>query len=192
MNRQSLLIIAIIAGGSILSGLAYGVTNGSIVVGNITVTSTCSGCATVEGTYSSWAVSLNSTIAGSNGNPVMALQTGTDGSVIVSNTNDRVAIVKLDGTVVTVTTTPSNADNNGQQSSAQSLSGTYKAILTSAGVTVYKNNTLLTTIGIKAANFQGSTLGTVSVSISPDGKYISLAGEDTGAALDRVVILTGS
>jgi len=187
-----LLIIAIIAGGSVLSGLAYGVSNGTIVVGDLTVTGTCSGCGVVEGGYTTWAVSLNSTIAGTNGNPVMALQTSTDGSVIVSNTNDKVAIVKLDGTVVTVTTTPSNFDNTGQQSSAQSLSGTYKAILTSAGVTVYKSNTLLTTIGIKAANFQGSTLGTVSVSISPDGKYISLAGEDTGAALDRVVILTGS
>ena len=38
MNRQTLAIIAIIATGSILSGLAYGVTNGSIIVGDLTIT----------------------------------------------------------------------------------------------------------------------------------------------------------
>ena len=44
MNRQNLLILIIIIGGSTLGGLAYGVTNGSIIVGDLTVTNSCSGC----------------------------------------------------------------------------------------------------------------------------------------------------
>ena len=188
MNRQSLLIIAIIGIGSIISGLAYGVSNGSIIVDTLTVNGQQIG----EGTWTTWATTLNSTIAGTNGNSIMGLQTSTDGSVIASNSNDRVALVKLDGTVVIVNVAPSAFVDSGQVSSAQTIDGLYKVLLTSSGLNVYKNSALLTTIGIKKSDFFGGDLSTVSVSISSNGKFISIAGEDTGGALDRVVILTGS
>jgi len=191
LNRQSLFIIAIIAGGSVLSGLAYGVTNGSIVVGTLTVTGSCSGCIG-SGSFTTYAKSLNSTIAGSSGDSVVGLQTALDGSVIVSNSADKVSIVKLDGTVVIVNSAPSGFVNSGEVSSAQSTDGVYKILLTSSGINVYKSSTLLTTIGIKKSDFFGSDLSTVSVGISADGKYITLAGKDTAGALNRVVILTGS
>lgn len=188
MNKQSLLIIAIIGVGSVLSGLAYGVSNGSIIVDTLTVNGQQIG----EGTWTTWAKSLNSTVAGSSGDSVIALQTGVDGSTLISNSGDKVSVVKLDGTVVIVNSAPSGFVNSGEQSSAQSMTGEYKTLLTSTGINVYKNNSLLTTIGIKKSDFFGGDLSTVSVSISSNGKYISIAGKDTGGALNRVVVLAGS
>lgn len=189
MKRQSIAIISIIAVGS-LFGFAY--STGTVITNTGIITPSCTGCLTNSVSYSTWSTALNTTIAGTNGNPVIGLQTGTDGSAIVSNSNDRVAIVKLDGTVVIAHVAPSGFVNTGQISSAQSIDGTYKILLMSNSINVYKNNSLLTTFGIDVTQFSGGDLRTVSVSISPDGKYIAVSGEDTGGALNRVVILTGS
>lgn len=43
MNQKLIIILILIAGG-ISSSLAYGVTNGTIIVGDITITGTCHGC----------------------------------------------------------------------------------------------------------------------------------------------------
>lgn len=195
MQKTNLIILSILIVGGMFIGLSYAattITDTSITTTNLTVTGTCSGCGNIEGTFTTWSKSLNQTIAGSSGDPVILLLTSADGSVIVQNSNDKVSLIKLDGTVVIVNTAPSSTSNTGETPLAQSISGQYKALLTSSGVNVYKNNSLLTTIGIKTSDFFGANLGTVSVSISPDAKYISIAGKDTGGALNRIIVLTGS
>lgn len=69
MNRQTLAIIAVISTGSIISGLAYGVTNGSIITGDLTVTGTCTGC-------SSGPV-INYTGDGSQNHHIISFSSGT-------------------------------------------------------------------------------------------------------------------
>jgi len=121
------------------------------------------------------------------------LITAVDGSVITSDTSGESAIVKLDGTIVTVKPIATVFDS-AQVHATQSADGKYKVILSAASsaVFVYKNNTLLQTIGINLSQFDGGNFNKASVSISADGKYITVSGGDTGGALQRLVIFQGS
>ena len=95
MNRQTLAIIAIIATGSIISGLAYGVTNGSIIVGDLTITGTCTGCGT-EGSFTTYSLLLNQTVASAGPAAGAIVQVGNDGSVIASDIGTKIVLIKLE------------------------------------------------------------------------------------------------
>ncbi len=188
MNRQSLLIIAIIAGGSILSGLAYGVSNGTIVVGDITVTGTCTGCGG-EGTFTTWSTLTNSsTVTTDILSGGVDCKIDTNGNVLYADSDNTSLLFGFNGSKIIEAHTGTTGGINNIV--AQSSTGKYQIIVydTSHTLKIYKNNVLYKTIGYTSSNF--SALDPVTC-ISSDGKYIGLLGQASNNHA-RVVILQGS
>lgn len=194
MKKQTIMIIILLSVGT-LFGVGYSastiISDSGITTSNLTVTGTCTGCGG-SGTFTTYSTILNTTITGTSGSSNVGLFTSNDGSILAQDSTSKISLTLLNGTVVSVTNDPSGSTNIGQQAIAQSSDGKYKTILKSDSILVYKNNVLLQTIGIKKSDFVFSDLTTVSVSISPDAHYISIAGRDTGGAIDRIVIFQGS
>ena len=194
MRKQSIIILSLIAVGT-LFGAVYGagtiISDTGITTPALTVSGACTGCDN-EPSFTSWSTVLNQTVAGTSNRANSNIFTSTNGTVFFLDQNADTAIVKLDGTVVTVTHTPANFINQGSTTAAQSSSGKYKIIETTGAIVVYKNNVLTQTLGIDVSQFQGGFLGNEGISISADGKYISLQGKDSGGVLDRVIIFGGS
>lgn len=189
MNRQSLLIIAIIAGGSVLSGLAYGVTNGTIVVGDLTITGTCSGCGT-ENDYTSY-----NTVFYNNTNSVDAafiddFHISNTGAATIA-TASHSYVISSSGTVIGKGT---NYNFGTPLQSGQSVTGIYKAYIIANGtgsIMVVKNDSVLQQIHPNVSQF-GINLSGEALSVSPNGKYIGLVGPDSGGTTTRLVIFQGS
>lgn len=194
MNRQSLLIIAIIAGGSILSGLAYGVTNGTIVVGDLTITGTCSGCGVVEGIYSHYnTIDLNTTLSlGFVNSQTTDVHISNDGNIIYSGNVLNVSMLH-NGTWTLANFSYGNISDKQQ---GQSLTGKYQIILddtTNLNVDVLKDGLYLQALGINLSQFTTpSTNGAIGIAISPDGKYIAVVGEDSAGFDQRILIFRGT
>uniref|UniRef100_A0AAT9JH15 ORF17 n=1 Tax=Nitrosopumilaceae spindle-shaped virus TaxID=3065433 RepID=A0AAT9JH15_9VIRU len=192
MNQRSLIAIIILAGiGSIGSVLAY---SGTISAGqgnfnNVLVTGTCTGCGAGEGSFTHYnTIALNTTVTGFRDTLIGELHVGNDGAIISHGDNNN-KIVYINGTQVfeeSSHTTPGSS-----QETDQSQTGEYKIVLdTNAGtVEVYKNNSFIQGLGLNTAQFTGFKIG---IAISPDGKYIAVLGEDSGGAVDRLVVFQGS
>lgn len=193
MKKQTISIIALLVVGT-LFGVGYSastvISDSGITTTNLTITGTCTGCG--SGSFINWTTSLNETIAGTGGHPNAGLFVSIDGSVSSTDTTSKTALILINGTVKTVTAGVPNMLNVGQLPYAQSIDGKYKVFLTASGVDVYKNNVLIKTLGIDKTQFTAGVLGDESVGISSDGKYIAVSGEDSGAAIERVLIFGGS
>ena len=190
MNRQNLLILAIIGTGSILSGLAYGVTNGQIIVGDLTITGTCTGCG--EPSFTTYATILNSTITPTHGNTIERLLVSNDGSILGYDQSRNSTIITKTGSFIAFA--QDAGTNTGPYYNGQSQGGEYKIIVNDSTNTlfIYKNNILLQTKTITAANFFGGTLGTCAIGISGNGKYIAVYGDNSANDYNRLVILEGT
>lgn len=193
MNQRSLIAIIVLAGiGSIGSVLAY---SGTISAGqgnfnNVLITGACTGCGG-SGSFTSYTLQLNETVAGTNQRTSQSILVSTDGSILGSDSQND-AIVFLNGTVKAVytndgsTATPTSTD--------QSIDGVYKVIIDNSGnsIVVYKNNVLIQTITINPSAFStGFNLSKESIGISSDGKYIAIYGPDISAE-NRLTVFKGS
>lgn len=190
MKRESIAIFAIIAAGSFL-GLAYGVTNGSILTGDLTVTGTCTGCGGGEGSFTSYATALNSTIVGTGDNRASNLMVSTNGTVFVLDVAHAVYLIKIDGSATTIATGLDSKDTiYGYQNIAQSQTGKYKAVLDDPNsvIKVYKNDNLLQNIGYNATQFGAIPGDTPAIGISSDGKYIAMY-KANASATDMILLI---
>lgn len=188
-SRKLFIIFTIIVSGSILSGLAYGVSNGSIIVGDLTVTGSCIGCGG-EHEFTSWSTILNGTISGTSGKQTMDISVSNDGSVLDLDQGSKISLVLVNGTVIFVTSTPNY--NLAIPVFSQSSTGEYKIVETNTGIDVYKNNVHIQTLGLTLSQFKFGSLGNEGIAISPDGKYISIVGIDSSGTIDRIVTFEGS
>lgn len=196
MNRQHLLILAIIGTGSILSGLAYGVTNGSIIVGDLTVTGTCTGCGG-SGDFTTYSTLLNQTVTGTTGFAGTSLELADDGSLVAMDLNSKLISVKSDGTIVLAHSFASTSTTDVTRSIVQTPDGKYFAILnsTSKSIDIYKNHILLQKIGVDMTQFVGGISlenSDFAFNISPNGKYIGLLANDVSNAIDRMIVFRGA
>lgn len=179
MNRQSLLIIAIIASGSILSGLAYGVTNGSIIVGDLTVTGNCTGCGGSL-IFSSWGtVVLDGTVS-DGGNVVQNSEIDNNGNFVfmTGGVAPTSWFERINGTNTSYSAASFQAFD-GVKIFSQSSDGKYQAIYDDSThkIHITNNGTSLYDITLDfATKYNAGNAG--SVSISPNGKYVGFAYDD--------------
>jgi hypothetical protein len=197
MKRQTLLIISIIATGS-LFGAVYAsgtiITDTGITTGNLTVTGTCTGCGAGEGSYSNYnTIQLNTTI----GTAFIATQytsmsISNNGNVVFGSNGNNTAVT-IGGTII--------QSGSGYASApgvdiAQSITGEYQLIVVDDvhyDLKVIKNGIFLQDIGIDLSQFISPDAAKgVAMAISPDGHYISVIGKDSGGTSERLVIFKGS
>lgn len=190
MNRQNILIILIIATGSTLGGLAYGVTNGAIIVGDLTVTDLCIGCDKSETDYTTYNLVLNETITGTVGWNGNHINLSNDRSLIGVDQGKYIYEINSGGTVQYATQNSEMEQGKilGDGISSSSSSGKYKvATFNNGTLSVFKNDVLLQHLTITKFSSNGGT-----IAISPDGKYIAFQGDDTSSIIDRIQIWQGS
>ena len=188
LQKQSIAILSILIGGSLLS-IAYATSTIVSDSGIITPSLTVNGNQIGEGSFTSYnTVQLNTTVIGFRDTLIGELHIGNDGAVILHGDSNN-KLVYINGTQVfeqTSHTTPGSS-----QETDQSLSGEYKIVLdtSTSTVQVYKNNNYLQALGFNSGQFTALHIGTA---ISPDGHYIVIMGEDSGGAIDRIVIFKGT
>lgn len=191
MNRKQILTIISIVAFSGVTSLVYGVTNGTIIVGDLTVTGTCTGCSSGgEGSFTSYTTLFNGTITGSVGCPGSSIYVNNTGTVLVTDNCPTTFIVQPSGTATKINTPIGSAPF--PISSAQSITGLYQIAYDANTIKVYKNNSLIQSIGFDTGNFGAPVGGGLSINISPNGKYIAIQNEDVSTSSDRLVIFKGS
>ncbi len=193
-RKQFYAILSLVIIGSFFSTVyATTVLDTTSVFQNLTVLGTCTGCGGGgSGSFTSYSTALNETLAGTSSGTNIGLFSSIDGSTFEINTSGKSSITFINGTVKVVTPTAINFDSS-QVHIAQSPDGKYKAIITSGSkINLYKNNALLQTIGINLTQFATSNTDFISISLSSDGKYISVCGQDSGGGIQRLVVFIGS
>ena len=194
MNQRLVIGLIIIAGiGSIGSVLAY---SGTISAGqgnfnNVLVTGTCTGCGG-DGSFTTYGLGLNTTIAGTSNDDASFIQVANDGSILGLNKGKYIFDVKLDGTIVSVDQNVNIGTTYDSQSAiAQSSGGEYKiAIFANDTISIYKNNLVLQHLPVDTTH---SYLDSIeAIGISPDGKYIGIIGDDKGNTKQHLQIWQGS
>ena len=167
------------------------ITDTGITTTNLTILGTCSGCGASEGSFNSWnTMALNGSTSAVD-LTLCFVKVGNDGAVLTEG-NNRAALIYVNGTE------KFNHASNGCASGNnidQSMLGTYKVLLNSdaAGkVSVYKSGQFKQLLGINLSQFSGSSITTGSIAISPDGHYIAVAAENSGASGDKVLVFQGS
>lgn len=200
MKSNHIGIISIVIIGS-LFGVVYGsstiISDSGINTSNLTVTGTCTGCGGggVEGNYTNYnTVDLNQTNGlGFPDTSFTNIHISNLGNVIYSGDTLNVG-VKLNGIVNFANFSYSTTSAHQQD---QSSTGKYQIIWdgTNTLVAVFKDGVFLQNLGINLTQF--STPGTnmhLAIAISPDGKYITVTGNDAvgGGTDDRTVIFRGT
>lgn len=196
MKKQTLAIIGIIAAGSLFS-IVYatgtvitdsGITTPTLTTGSIVNSGSCTGCGASEGSYSSWSTTLNQTVTGSHASLVVNLQINNNGTTTGLDLQ-KASVINIAGSVVSNIAVSENTQSD-QPIISQSVNGEYIVTLGSNNISVFKNDLFFKSYTLTTANF--SNMNTVSLAISPNGKYIVAYGEDTGTALERLVVFKGS
>jgi hypothetical protein len=196
MKRQTIFIIAILAVG--ISGIAYAtgtvITDTYIVTPTlnattINVSGTCNGCGVSEGSYSTYSLFLNKTVAGSTFDYPGNIEIGTDGSTYYGSLSGNTYLINPSGVIVgeSIFTTAAVGTNI-----VQSVSGEYKILQDNNGtVGVFKNNVLLQSITADTTHSFNSATSFMS-SISPNGQYVVLTGQDENGANIHIQLWKGS
>lgn len=201
MKKQSILILLIILGGSsasIIYASGTTITNTSVTTPtlnavNVNISGTCTGCGGGEGSFTVYSLVLNKTVTGTSGNNGVFTQVSTNGSSISSDSSSITSIIKLDGTIVSTTTTPNTYQSaTSPNIQDQSLNGKYMIITNNSGpsLDVYKNQALLQQITIDTTHSFFNT--SISIGISQDGKYIVLYGDDKSNSIDHIQVWQGT
>ena len=198
MNRKtSTTILGMLVLGGLIS-VAYAsttiITDTGITTTNLTILGTCTGCGGGEGTFTSWAKLFNGTVAGTSAGAGGTIYVNNTGTVIFEDNNGGLNLVGPSGTAIAQVTAPVGITTPTNYHTAQSTQGAYQIILdeTHSKIVIYKNRALLFTIGVKMGDFTTGPSNHLSVGISPNGQYVAVQGDDTGGALDRLVIFKGS
>ena len=198
MKKQSLIIICILAAGSLL-GTVYAastvITDSGITTTNLTVTGTCTGCGASEGDFTSYnTVLLNTTIV-----PLATADTVIS-SVYISNNGDVLSsgnqnnfLLKNNGTLIYTNATSINGFG---KDISQSMTGKFQILtndFSSLEIKVFKDQAFLQNLSIDFTQFSNPTNGgSIGIAISSDGKYIAVVGKDFGALNDRILVFEGS
>jgi len=199
MNPKLAILLIIIAGG--ISATAYATTtiisDSGIITSNLTITGTCTGCGAGEGDFNSYAVIYNSTFATiSPTGLVKNTAISNDGSFFIIDNNDKIWEIAANKTIIINANVSAATTGTGFQS-GQSMTGEYKFVYDDSFTLVHiiKNNNLIQTSSLDKTQFQAfgpNSFADSSMSMSPNGKYIEVAGPNNGDGLLRVVILQGS
>lgn len=207
MNRQNIIILSIIAIGSV-SSIAYatstvisdsGITTPSLTATTVNVTGTCVGCGGAEANYSTWTLQYNKTYgsAGFTGGPKKSM-VDNNGYVFTANRGDGlVFLLNPSGTIIS---TVFNAANYiGMDADlVQSETGFYRAVFDGSNGTIYlyKNNLVTKTFaGGNCDDCNGfyHFTGNGALAISPNGQYFVISGENsTNDGTTRVLLYKGS
>uniref|UniRef100_A0AAT9J7K4 ORF63 n=1 Tax=Nitrosopumilaceae spindle-shaped virus TaxID=3065433 RepID=A0AAT9J7K4_9VIRU len=194
-HPKTSIILIILAGA--ISSSAYAastiITDTGITTTNLTVTGTCSGCGGA-GSFNSYALVFNNTIATTNIHFINKFQIGNDKSVLVSDTFVQGYMINSTQQVINSFSNSGAVVENTPQND-QSFGGKYKIAYNDSTkkITVSKNDAVLQTLFINTSQFNdGTNLSNEGVSISSDGKYIGIFGLDTTGIIDRLIIYQGS
>jgi hypothetical protein len=187
MKKQPLIISLIILAGITSSGLAYAVTNGSIITGDLTVTGTCTGCSG-EADFTTWTLITNQTVSGTSA--IFPFNTAI-GNNEISYVGGSGKAYLIDSNGVLKGATNFNIASIGTQL-VQSASGEYKVLQDDNGtVTIFKNSAKLQTINADTTHsFSAAT--NLLTTISPNGKYVLLTGTDINGVNEHIQIWGGS
>jgi hypothetical protein len=143
----------------------------------------------LEGDYTTWALVIDQTISNTGGYPASYLVIDNDGSLASATSQNKGYVMKSDGTqLLLCKTTPLAAEKK----VSMSVLGKYITIVDEDEheIKVYSGGSLLATIAIDTVNkFTDEDIG---VSISPNGQYIAIYGNDKSGIIDRVQVWKGS
>ena len=171
------------------------ITDTGITTTNLTVLGLCTGCGATEGSFSTWTTAFNGTVAGTSGIGNGGLiQINNNGTMDYLDGNGFAVIVTSAGVVTKVVAT-TGGNNGGSFTTAQSLTGVYQIIFDQNNdkIQVFKNGvTNIKNIGFSPGQFTFGFGNRAGIAISPNGKWIGMQAEDSGGALNRVVIFQGS
>lgn len=195
-HKTSITILGILIIGSLFAvGYATStvISDSGIITSNLTVTGTCTGCGGGEGDFTTYSNFLNATIGGASlGNNIKALLTANDGSFMFSDNAFQNIIVFANGTVIKEYDSTFEDFPNGDKLFDQSSTGKYKIIYDqghSNEIKVYKDNSLLQSIGIDTSQVSANECSTA---ISANGKYISLVCSNFAGTNDTALTFEGS
>ena len=201
MKKGTIIIFLLITGGIVLGGTAYAtitqttITNSGITTPTIT-TNSCTGCGGTEGSYSIYTQIINKSLSISNGGTGAAydLFVSNNGSLIFDTGSS--FFVKTDS-LGNIVEKLNNADYAVARTDAQSANGYYQIGYASDNGTIYifKNDVLLTTkVMGTGTNQNGCANGgnTPSIAISPNGKILAFACDDSTIADTRIYEWQGS
>lgn len=182
MNKQTIVILGIIAAGSIL-GTVYAtgtvITDTGITTGDLTITGTCTGCGG-EASYGSWTTLeqegtftsngiVNQMLLDNNGNLLVSLgiNAGTPTSWIISNT----------GSITSYTSNSFGAVSS--NFITQTSTGQYQAIWNDGAkvIDIYVNGTLAANVPLDFAS-KFATGNQEGIAFSPNGHWLAVVGVD--------------
>ena len=194
MNQRSLIAIIILAGiSSIGSVLAY---SGSISAAqgnfnNVLVTGSCTGCG-AEGTFTTFSVLTNTTLATSQISTVRTLQVSDNGTILADIRGFDNILVDVTGNIIEEQTSNSGTTPTGVYHIAQSTSGKYKVMFDESGTNdlkIFKNDSFLESHHINPAYYDNPGC---SVAVSNNGKYIALLCDNFAGTATAMTIFQGS
>ena len=207
MKKQTVAILSILAVGSFLS-IAYAtgsvITNNYIITPtlnatNINVSGTCGGCGTGDGSFSTYSLITNTTVAitGSAKGAAAWASVTPDGMYIgqAGGSNGVVYFIDSSGSLTSSSTIGGQSGSNPQYV-VHSIGSTYYGVVEATGLTtgeldIYKNHVLL-----QSFPFNFSTdwwhSPTIGLACSPDGKYFELLGIDSTDTTTRFQVYEGS
>lgn len=177
MNYNALMIIIILAAGGVSIGVSYAstiITDATIIVNNLTVTGTCTGCGGGDGSFTTWTLiqQTNFTESGCFNGSFISLDNNGNSLFTCNN----VILITNGGSI---TNFGSNI-NQFTQAATESSTGKYKTFTNGTGtqynIPIISNSTLIHSIIVNASVFK--TPSQVINAISPSGEYITLKGND--------------
>lgn len=192
MKRQTLMIIGIIAVGSLL-GSVYAtstvITDNGITTSNLTVTGTCTGCGG-SGSFTTWNLLYNVTLTQTD------YPTGFDidnnGNSVLQY-NQATGFVSKNGTELVKVAT-NQISNSGMKLVDQSANGKYQIYFDGVNhqIHILQNATLVHIIQLNMPGDFNTGSDILSISISPSGEYIGVTGLNHARTFDRLQLFEGS
>lgn len=147
----------------------------------------------LEGNFTTYAKVIDQLITGSVNSNIAIVGINNDGTVLAWLSTTQMITIDINGNQVTVDTSPGYGNNTPITSKVTSSTAKYQVLydFTSNTLIVVKGAVVLTSITVDfATKFLNS--GSMLLSISANGKYITMIGTDHANVNQRVQIWRGS
>lgn len=193
VKRQTLAIILILIAGGTSSVYATTILDSTSVFQNLTVLGTCTGCGGGEGSFTTYSLITNATVAGGDNDPGTMIVVADNGTSFAAEKGHYIFSLSKTGAVTGKSNNFANPLTLADiLSVSKSNSGEYMTMYDSSNktVTIFKNNSFLQHIPVDTINVYGDV--GLAVAISGNGKYIGIFGLDQSGAFDRIQIWEGS